>query len=117
MGLYSKVVYVCEEKAYDEFFAVIDKYDYRKPEIKRGHSEKVFTIDFDWVKWYFSDMVDEMEKTEKELKENHENEEGYGFKCIRLYEDNTAQEIANNRGYVQFCDLCLVCEIDNPYGE
>lgn len=114
MGFYSEVQITAEPKAFEMFSNAIEKFDLN---FSKRQTEEYGIIAFDWVKWYPDfDCVKEVEKVMGILDCEHDDETGYGYKFVILNEDDTNEERSNVRGFERFCDFCVSCSIDNPYG-
>lgn len=114
MGFYSQVQIVSEKKAFPLFEEVFKKHNIN---VSITQKEDIHTILLDWVKWYpdFDEVKEVDEICGKLNTEAYNEEEGYGYKIIILNEDNTTEELSNERGECEFSDFEVICDISNPY--
>ena len=114
MGFYSQVQITAESKALEMFKAAVAKYEWK---YNLNETDEHGVITFDWVKWYPDfDEVKDVEEVRKLLNgEDYNNIDGYGYKIIVLNEDDTNEEYSNDKGDAHFYDVCIQCQIDNPY--
>lgn len=93
MGYTSDVGIMCQPKAYEMFKKEFDLIGPHKI-LKRGDYHLLI---WEWVKWYieFEDVA-KIEEIMSKLGE-HEDEDGYGYKFLRIGEDDTdVEDITNN---------------------
>lgn len=109
MGYTSDVGIMCQPKAYEMFKKEFDLIGPHKI-LKRGDYHLLI---WEWVKWYieFEDVA-KIEEIMNELEE-HYDEDGYGYKFLRLGEDDTDVEARTNNCEVE---LWMRREIDIPKG-
>lgn len=100
---------MCQPKAYEMFKKEFDLIGPHKI-LKRGDYHLLI---WEWVKWYteFEDVA-KIEEIMNELGE-HEDEDGYGYKFLRIGEDDTDVEDITNNCEVE---LWMRREIDIPKG-
>ena len=109
MGYRSDVGIMCQPKAYEMFkkeFNVIGPH-------KVLQRDDYHLLIWEWVKWYSDfDDVAKVEEIMNELGE-HEDEDGYGYKFLRIGEEDTDVEDRTNNCEVE---LWMCREIDIPKG-
>ena len=109
MGYRSDVGIMCQPKTYEMFkkeFTVICSHKV----LQRGDYHLLI---WEWVKWYSDfDDVAKVEEIMNELGE-HEDEDGYGYKFLRIGEEDTDVEDITNNCEVE---LWMCREIDVPKG-
>lgn len=109
MGYTSDVGIMCQPKAYEMFKKEFDLIGPHKI-LKRGDYHLLI---WEWVKWYieFEDVA-KIEEIMSKLGE-HEDEDGYGYKILRIGEDDTDVEDITNNCEVE---LWMRREIEIPKG-
>ena len=109
MGYTSDVGIMCHPKAYEMFKKEFDLIGPHKV-LQRGDDHLLI---WEWVKWYseFEDVA-KIEEIMNELEE-HYDEDGYGYKFLRLGEDDTDVEARTNNCEVE---LWMRREIDISKG-
>lgn len=108
MGYYSEVAIKCEEKAYQ---ALKEACKNAGPDgiYKDGN---YFIFYWDWTKWY--DFYDDIAAIENIMDELDQLEEvGYGYKFLRLGENDNDVEHRENNGGIE---LWMLRKIDIPEG-
>nr|DAZ46856.1 MAG TPA: hypothetical protein [Caudoviricetes sp.] len=109
MGYRSDVGIMCQPKAYEMFKK---EFDVICPH-KVLQRDDYHLLIWEWVKWYSDfDDVAKVEEIMGEL-EDHEDEDGYGYKFLRLGEEDTDVEDRTNNCEVE---LWMRREIDIPKG-
>lgn len=110
MGYRSDVGIMCQPKAYEMFKKEFDLIRPHKV-LQRGDYHLLI---WEWVKWYndFEDVA-KVEEIMNELYDYHEDEDGYGYKFLRLGEEDTDIDDATNNYAVE---LWMRREIDIPKG-
>lgn len=109
MGYMNDVGIMCQPKAYEMFKNEFDLIGPHKI-LKRGDYHLLI---WEWVQWYIElEDVAKIEEIMNELDE-HEDEDGYGYKFLRIGEDDTDVEAITNNYEVE---LWMRREIDIPKG-
>lgn len=112
MGYYSEVAIKCEEKAFKLFEEVFSKKElYVEPDhiYKDGDD---YIIHWDWIKWYDGfEGVDAITDVMETLNDN--TTDGYGYRFMRLGEDDNDTETMENDYDI---DLWMIRKIDIPDG-
>lgn len=109
MGYRSDVGIMCQPKAYEMFKKEFDLIGPHKV-LQRDDYHLLL---WEWVKWYSDfDDVAKVEEIMAQLEE-HYDEDGYGYKFLRLGEDDTDVEFRTNNFEVE---LWMIREIDIPKG-
>jgi hypothetical protein len=116
MGYYSDVTIVCEENAYRKIREVWKKYPYDKPTgIYKTDSFPTpsYVLKWEWLKWYLDfPAVEETMDVINALDES--NEEGDGYKYIRIGEDNETDVQCNESGSELYGDFYLEVKTSLP---
>lgn len=109
MGYTSDVGIMCQPKAYEMFKKEFDLIGPHKV-LQRGDDHLLI---WEWVNWY--DDFEDVAKVEEIMDEldKHYDEDGYGYKFLRIGEDDTDVEDTTNNCYVE---LWMRREIEIPKG-
>lgn len=114
MGYSSEVAIKCEEKAYELFKQVFTEEElYIKPDkiYKDGDD---YILYWKWIKWYEDyEGVNAIENVMFDLDDCGNKDGGYGYKFIRLGEDDMDIETSENDVDIE---LWIVRKIDIPCG-
>ena len=116
MGYRSEVAIKCEEKAFEMLKETYKRVDL--PPDKLYKDGEHFILYWDWIKWYDSyEDVGAIESVMDELDElqdpNNHDDTGYGYRFMRLGEDDTDIETRQNSWDIE---LWMVRKIDIPEG-
>jgi len=118
MGYRSEVAIKCEEKAYEMFINALKKVNEAPDRIYVYEVDgyKEYLLKWDWVKWHegfgYKD-VDAVTDVMNALDEYDDQDTGYGYKFLRLGEDDTDVESRTNNYEVE---LYFIREIEIPDG-
>ena len=109
MGYRSEVAIRCQENAFLEFKDAYEKAHFNPDKLLTNGDEHL--LYWDWVKWYEGyDIVDRIEDVMSRLEEMENiDESGYGYKFMRLGEDDEDIETRSNTYSVE---LYMVRKID-----
>lgn len=114
MGYRSEVAIKCEEKAYELFKQVFtEKELYIAPDkiYKDGDN---YILYWDWIKWYEEYKgVKAIEDVMIDLDDHGNKDGGYGYKFMRLGEDDEDTETSSNDWDIE---LWMIRKIDIPDG-
>lgn len=122
MGYRSDVAIKCEQKAYDMFMDALNKVNDKPHELYKetyeydGEEITEYLLKWDHVKWYEGydyEDVNAVTKVMDELDGYNEDDEGYGYKFLRLGEDDTDVESRTNNYNIE---LYFIREIEIPDG-
>ena len=116
MGYRSEVAIKCEENAFEMFKEVCRKVNYLPDKIYKEGNE--YILYWDWTKWYesyehVSAIISTMNKLDELQKPNIYDETGYGYRFMRLGEDDVDVETRQNDWGME---LWLMRKIDIPDG-
>lgn len=114
MGYRSEVAIKCEEKAFELFKSVFAKEElYIKPD-NIYKDENDYILYWDWVKWCDDyEGVKEITNVMCDLDDHGNEDGGYGYKFIRLGEDDNDVETSSNDWSIE---LWMIRKIDIPDG-
>lgn len=109
MGYRSDVGIMCQPKAYEMFKKEFDTISPHKI-LQR---DDYHLLIWEWIKWYPD--YEDIAKVEEIMDElgDHEDENGYGYKFLRLGENDTDVEVRTNNFNVE---LWMIREIEIPKG-
>ena len=111
MGYRSEVAIKCEEKAYEMLRETCNQVRLIPDAIYKD--EEYFIFYWDWIKWYdtYYEII-AIENTMSKL-DDLGNEPGYGYRFMRLGEDDTDVETRQNNYDIE---LWMIRKIDIPEG-
>lgn len=116
MGYRSEVAIKCEEKAFEMFRETYKRVELMPDKVYKDGD--YFILYWDWIKWYDSyEDVGAIESVMDELDElqdpNREEKTGYGYRFMRLGEEDTDIETRENDWNIE---LWMIRKIDIPDG-
>lgn len=115
MGYHNEVAIKCEQHAYELIKAVVDKKEYAMypDKIYKGGEEYLFY--WDWTTWddICNDGVQEILNIMDQLDNMENGESGYGYKFLRLGEEDTDMESRSNNWNIV---LTMIRRINIPSG-
>ena len=116
MGYRSEVAIKCEENAFEMFKEVCRKVNYLPDKIYKEGNE--YILYWDWTKWYedfdwIQAIISVMDRLDKLNDSKSDKDTGYGYKFLRLGEDDTDIETRENDWNIE---LWMKREIDIPDG-
>ena len=114
MGYRSEVAIKCEEKAFEMFKEVCRKVNYLPDKIYKEGNE--YILYWDWTKWYedfdwIQAIISVMDRLDKLNDSKSDKDTGYGYKFLRLGEDDTDIETRQNDWDIE---LWMIRKIDIP---
>ena len=116
MGYYSSVIIACGEKAAQAIKTVCEEHSFMPTRVSKVVSPFgliTYMLQWTWVKWYGS--FPEVRAIEDALGHISEMDSiEYAYKFIRVGEDNTTEENANEYGYDYFDDIYTECVVHIP---
>lgn len=114
MGYISEVAIKCEEKAFEMLKDTCKMVDCIPDKIYKNGEQ--FILYWDWIKWYesygdVSAIISTMDKLDELQDPNDYNETGYGYRFMRLGEDDDDVETRENDWNIE---LLMIRKIDIP---
>ena len=114
MGYRSEVAIKCEEKAYEMLKETCHDADIMPDKIFKDGDE--YILYWDWIKWYedyedVSAIVKTLDKLDELQDPNDYETTGYGYRFMRLGEDDEDTETRVNDLDIE---LCMIRRIDIP---
>lgn len=114
MGYRSEVAIKCEEKAYELFKQVFTEEELYIAPDKIYKDGDDYILYWDWIKWYEEyDGVKAIEDVMLDLDDHGNKDGGYGYKFMRLGEDDEDTETSSNDWDIE---LWMIRKIDIPDG-
>ena len=114
MGYRSEVAIKCEEKAFEMLKDTCERVDCNPDKIYKDGEQ--FIIYWDWIKWYesyedVSAIISTMDKLDELQNPNNYGETGYGYRFMRLGENDDDVETRENDWNIE---LWVIRKIDIP---
>ena len=114
MGYRSEVAIKCEEKAFEMLKETCKRVDCVPDKIYKDGEQ--FILYWDWIKWYesyedVSAIISTMDKLDELQDPNNYDETGYGYRFMRLGENDDDVETRGNDWNIE---LWMIRKIDIP---